>query len=104
MSWMQDRDLLVAETRALVIELGRARPSITPRSDVAAVYKFESAQGRSPLEPLQFERLEPLPTVNQRQEIANRLTTFSATQARFQREREAFSVAMLNKVRGGMPR
>jgi hypothetical protein len=101
---MEDRDLLVAETRALVMELGRARPSITPRSDVAAMYKFEPAQGPSPLEPLQFERTEPLPTVNQRQEIANRLTAFNATQARFQREREAYSVAMLNKVRSGMPR
>jgi hypothetical protein len=37
--------------------------------------------------------------VNQRQEIANRLTAFKATQARFQREREAFSVAMLNGAR-----
>jgi hypothetical protein len=101
MSWMEDRDLLVAETRALVMELGRARPSLANRSDVEAIYRFEPPQGSSPVEPLHFERIAPLLSVNQRDEIANRLAAFRATQVRFQREREAFSIAMLNKARVG---
>ena len=96
MSWMEDRELLVAETQALLSELARAKPGMATRSDVAPVHEFNAP---SWFEPLQFERLAPLPTVNQRQEIANRLTAFKATQARFQREREAFSVAMLNGAR-----
>jgi hypothetical protein len=101
MSWIEDRDLLLAETQALISELSGAKPSVATPPPVAPIYQFEPAQDPSPFEPLQFERIEPLPTVNQRQEIANRLTAFSATQARFQREREAYSVAILNKARAG---
>jgi hypothetical protein len=86
---------LLAETQALLSELARVKPGI----DVAPIHEVKAAPDPSRHEPLQFERLAPLPTVNQRQEIANRLTAFKATQARFQREREAFSVAMLNEAR-----
>jgi histone deacetylase complex regulatory component SIN3 len=106
MSWMEDRDLLLAETQMLISELAGAKPSMATRTPppVAAIYQSEPAQDPSPSEPLLFERIVPLPTVNQRQEIANRLAAFRATQARFQREREAYSVAILNKARAGTPR
>ena len=99
MSWMEDRDLLVAETQALVAELAGAKLGVATPSRVAAIYRFEPPQDSSPVQPLQFERIAPLPSVNQRDEIANRLAAFRATQVRFQREREAFSIAMLNKAR-----
>jgi hypothetical protein len=104
MSWMDDRDLLLAETQMLISELAGAKPGVAFPPPVAATYQFEPAQDPSPSQPLQFERMMPLPVVNQRQEIANRLAAFRATQARFQREREAYSVALLNKARAGTPR
>jgi hypothetical protein len=104
MSWMEDRDLLLAETQMLISELAGAKPSMATRPPVAPIYQFEPAQETRASEPLQFERITPLPTVNQRQEIASRLAAFKATQARFQREREAYSVALLNKARAGTPR
>jgi hypothetical protein len=104
MSWTEDRDLLLAETQMLISELAGAKPGVAIPPPVAATYQFEPAQDPSLSEPLQFERMEPLPTVNLRQEIASRLAAFRATQARFQREREAYSVAILNKARAGTPR
>jgi hypothetical protein len=98
MSWMEDRDLLLAETQKLLSALAPAKAGMTARSIVAPVHELRAAHDPSQFEPLQFERMMPLPTVNQRQEIVNRLAAFRATQARFQREREAFSAAMLNKV------
>ena len=104
MSWMEDRDLLLAETQMLIRELAGAKPRVATPSPVAAICHFEPAQDPSLFEPLQFERITPLPTLNLRQEIASRLAAFRATQARFQREREAYSVAILNKARAGTPR
>jgi hypothetical protein len=78
-----------------------SRLGVMTPSPVAAIYQFERAQDPGLFEPLQFERITPLPTVNQRQEIAIRLTAFRATQAKFQREREAYSVATLNRARAG---
>jgi len=101
MSWREDRDLLVAETQALVAELAGAKPGVATGTDIAPIHEVKAARDPSRYEPLQFERMTPLPTVNHPQEIANRLAAFRATQAKFQREREAFSVAMLNKTRAG---
>jgi hypothetical protein len=101
MSWMEDRDQLLAETQLLISELAAAGPGVATSPPVAAIFQFEPAQETRASEPLQFERMMPLPTVNQRQEIANRLAAFRATQARFQREREAYFVAILNKARAG---
>jgi hypothetical protein len=96
---MEDRDLFLAETQALLSELARAKPGLATRSDVAPVHEFKAARDPSRFEPLQFERMAPLPPVNHREEIANRLAAFRETQVRFQREREAFSAAILNKAR-----
>jgi hypothetical protein len=79
-----------------------AKPGVTTPSAAATIYYIEPAQDPSPSEPLQFER--PRQSVNERQEIAIRLAAFRATQAWFQREREAYSVGLLNKVRAGTPR
>jgi hypothetical protein len=97
---MEDRDLLLAETQALLSELARAKPGMATGPDVASFHEVEAEPERQ-FGPLQFERLTPLTTVNEREEIANRLAAFRATQARFQREREAFSMAMLSKARAG---
>jgi hypothetical protein len=103
MSWIEDRDLLLAETQMLIRELATAKSGVAP-SPVATIYQVEPVRDPILFEPLQFKRITPLPTVNQRQEIASRLAAFKATQARFQREREAYSVAILNKARAGTPR
>jgi hypothetical protein len=96
MSWMEDRDLLLAETQVLLSELARAKPGMATGPDVAPIHEFNAL---SQFEPLQFERMAPLSIVNHREEIANRLAAFRAIQVRFQREREAFSRAMLNEAR-----
>ncbi len=100
MSWIEDRDLLLLETQKLINELAGAKLGVA----IAPICQSEPAQDPSLCEPLQFKRMTPLPTVNQREEIASRLAAFKATQAGFQREREAYSAAILNKARAGTPR
>jgi hypothetical protein len=66
MSWIEDRDLLLLETQMLINELAEAKPGVATPPPVAAIYQFEPVPDPSPSEALQFERIAPLPTVNQR--------------------------------------
>jgi hypothetical protein len=52
MSWIEDRDLLLADTQMLISELAGAKPSMA----IAPIYQSEPAQDPSLSEPLQFER------------------------------------------------
>ncbi len=100
MGWMDDRDLLIAETLAFVKAV--ASPQIKPPEPAQIVPGEQIKQIlKAPpgnFEPPTFERIASLPPKNEREEIANRLASFKATQLRFQREREQFCSATLRDV------
>ena len=98
MGWMDDRDLLIAETLAFVKAV--AAPQIEP-SEPQQIVPVEEIKQAPPgnFEPPIFERIASLPSRNEREEIARRLASFKATQLRFQREREQYCSATLRDVR-----
>jgi hypothetical protein len=109
MGWKQDRDLLIAETLAFVKAVKGADAKapaplqIAPLEQIKQILKPETPSDRSEngdvsetssdLAPPKFERMSSLSPQNEREEIANRLATFKATQLKFQREREQYGSA-----------
>ncbi|MEH2568863.1 hypothetical protein [Bradyrhizobium sp. AZCC 2289] len=94
MGWMQDRDLLIAETLAFVKGVKGANAETTVPVQIAPIEEIEQiVQPEQPgsFDPPKFERMSPLPPRNEREEITARLASFKATQLRFQREREDYS-------------
>ena len=92
MGWMDDRDLLIAETLAFAKTVGVAQPKPPEPQHSVLVEEVEQILNASPstLEPPVFERIAPLPRRSEREEIASRLASFKSTQLKFQREREQF--------------
>ena len=105
MGWMQDRDLLIAETLAFVKSVKGAHAKaagplqIVPLEQIKQILKSEQPSDKSEtssdLAPPKFERMSSLPPRNEREEIVARLASFKATQLRFQREREQYGSATL---------
>ena len=123
MGWKQDRDLLIAETLAFVKAVKGADAEapaplqIVPLEQIKQILKPETPSDRSEtpgdasetsrdLAPLKFERMSSLSSGNEREEIANRLAMFKATQLKFQREREQFGSVTLRDAlnTAGAPR
>jgi hypothetical protein len=101
MGWMQDRDLLIAETLAFAKGVKGAHLKTTaPVKIVPSVEIEQLEQSERPdnLDPLKFERMSPLPPRNEREEIEARLASFKATQLKFQRERERYGSATLREA------
>ena len=76
MGWMQDRDLLIAETLAFVKQVKGDQPETTAPVRIVpieVVKQIEKPAQPSEFEPLKFERMAP------RVEIAARLASFKAT-------------------------
>jgi hypothetical protein len=100
MGWMDDRDLLIAETLAFVKAV--APPQIKPPepAQIVPVEQIKQILQAPPgdFEPPIFQRIVSLPSRNEREEIARRLASFKATQLRFQREREQYCSATLGDV------
>jgi hypothetical protein len=105
MGWMDDRDLLIAETLAFVKAV--AAPQIEPQEPLQIVPVEQIKQIlKAPtgnFEPPIFERIVSLPPRNEREEIASRLASFKATQLRFQREREQYCSTTLRDAIDGPP-
>jgi len=97
MGWMQDRDLLIAETLAFVKGVRGAHAELTAPTQIVPIEESEQIGHSEPaeLDPPKFERMSPLPAKNEREEIAARLASFKATQLRFQRERERYGSTTL---------
>jgi len=116
MVWMQDRDLLIAETLAFVKEVKGAHAEapeplqIVPIEQIKQTLKSEQPSDASEtstvLTPPKFELMSSLPPRNEREEIARRLASFKATQLKFQREREQYGSATLSDAlnAAGAPR
>ena len=96
MGWMHERDLLVAEALALVKQVkgAQSKATVPPTENLPIEIKMPGQP--SEFEPLKFEQMASVPHRNEREEIANRLASFKATQLRFQREREQYGSATLS--------
>ena len=112
MGWMQDRDLLIAETLAFVNAVKGADAEIPellqaeipePLQIVPVVQAEQSLPSEPPSDfnPPKFDQVVSLPPRNEREEIASRLASFKATQLKFQREREQYSSTTLNEALNG---
>ena len=100
MGWMQDRDLLIAETLAFVKAVKGADAELPEPLQIVPIVQTEQSLRSEPpsdFNPPKFDRVVSLPK-NEREEIASRLASFKATQLKFQREREQYSSTTLNEA------
>jgi hypothetical protein len=114
-SWMQERDLLIAQTMAFVEEVAAAAPirdrppniSVTPTSveqETVAAPTDDLLNAEQPIEvelvaaPPQVARLIARSAVDEREEILNRVASFKAHQARFLQDRDEFFRAAMTRI------
>jgi len=101
MGWMQDRDLLIAETLAFAKAVKGGHAETTAPVQTVPIVEFKPIQQTEQLgnfDPPKFERMSSLPPRNEREEIVARLASFKATQSRFQREREQYGSTTLREA------
>ena len=99
--WMQDRDLLIAETLAFVKAVKGADAELPEPLQIVPIVQTEQSLRSEPpsdFNPPKFDRVVSLPPKNEREEIASRLASFKATQLKFQREREQYGSTPLNEA------
>ena len=132
MQWMRERDLLIAQTMAFVQsvtgKMPEAEETVTTSVTVLSLETSESAHATAPLpdiaallamtgavvEPQRPAPQKPVPIARPdlrddfQSEIKARVANFRAHQERFNREREAYCSATMDKVHaalreGGQP-
>jgi hypothetical protein len=101
MKWVEERDLLIAQTMTFVQSIAGKRPDGEARIDFAPVDQI--ARVARPVEIVRAERPMPMPRGGFREEIEGRVAAFRAHQQLFIRERDAYCKAVLTKVRASMP-
>jgi hypothetical protein len=100
MKWVEERDLLIAQTMTFVQSVtgknpdGEARIEFAPLDQIAKVAR--------PVEIIQARPM-PMPRSGFREEIEGRVAAFRAHQQLFIRERDAYCKAVLTKVRASIP-
>jgi hypothetical protein len=100
MSWKQERDLLIAQTMAFV-------QSVTGKTSDVSARPGVGLASLSPVQPSMVERpadvlparLSPLSHSDLRDEIRRRVEAFRARQQVFDRDRDEYCNAMMEKVR-----
>jgi hypothetical protein len=123
MKWIEERDALIARTKAFVQSVAGGRPEIAPAPPV--LNRVEPARTENPVftalpapaepstlfepvverllaRPLEALPARVLPQSEARKEIQNRVAAFQAHQHRFHREREAYFKSVLIKVRSAI--
>ena len=101
MMWVEERDLLIAQTMTFVQSIAGKRPDGEARIDFTPVDQI--ARVPRPVEIVQAARPMPIPRGGFREEIESRVAAFRAHQQLFIRERDAYCKAVLTKVRASMP-
>jgi hypothetical protein len=109
MKWVEERDLLIAQTKAFVESVTGKTPELEPIPDaklgIAATpveaKEVRAAETAAPPKDVQVDIHVPQTSVptGVRAEIQARLANFRAHQERFRREREQYFSATLAKVR-----
>ena len=117
MKWMQERDLLIAQTMAFVQSVTGRKPEadVFARADLPTVtptrlpdVEAMLAEGISPAEapkPVPSATLPPLRPARRSEyqsEIQARVEKFRAHQAKFNREREAYCSATMAKMQASL--
>jgi hypothetical protein len=101
MKWVEERDLLIAQTMTFVQSITGKKPEGEARIEFASVDQIESVA--RPIEIVQTARPMSMPRSGFREEIEGRVAAFRAHQQLFHRERDAYCKAVLTKVRASMP-
>jgi hypothetical protein len=101
MNWVEERDLLIAQTMTFVQSITGKKPEGEARIALASVDQIERVA--RPIEIVQAARPKPMPRSGFREEIEGRVAAFRAHQQLFHRERDAYCKAVLTKVRASMP-
>jgi hypothetical protein len=105
MKWVEERDLLIAQTMTFVQSITGKKPDgegrTESRIEFAPVDQIEKVA--RPIEIVQVARPMPIPRGGVREEIEGRVAAFRAHQQLFHRERDAYCKAVLTKVRASMP-
>ena len=101
MKWVEERDLLIAQTITFVQSVTGKNPDGEARIELAPVDQL--ARIARPLEIIQARPSIPMPRSGFREEIEGRVAAFRAHQQLLIREREAYCKAVLTKVRASMP-
>ena len=106
-SWMEERDLLIAQTMAFLEDVAAAvpiraePPTVAAKSLVAA--PIENAERPIEVEPVAVSpqpiaRLIPHSALGERAEILKRVTSFKDHQARFLQDRDTFFRAAMTRI------
>jgi hypothetical protein len=103
-SWMEERDLLIAQTMVFVEEVAASRPSrVEPQIIAAPPDQVQKEEQPIPVEPERVEvPAEPIatlrPRIDERAEILKRVASFKAHQARLSQDREQFFHSVMAKI------
>ena len=103
-SWMEERDLLIAQTMAFVEGVAASTPSpVEPQIIAAPIDLVQNTE-----QPVQLERerveapAEPIatlgPRMDERAEIQKRVASFRAHQVRLIQDRDQFFRSMMTKI------
>jgi hypothetical protein len=101
MKWVEERDLLIAQTMTFVQSVTGKKPEGEARIELAPVDQI--ARVARPIEIVPSARPMLMPRSGFREEIEGRVAAFRAHQQLFIREREAYCKAVLTKVRASIP-
>ena len=101
MKWVEERDLLIAQTITFVQSVTGKNPDGEARIERAPVDQI--ARVPRPIEIVPAARPIPKPRSAFREEIEGRVAAFRAHQQLLIRERDAYCKAVLTKVRASMP-
>jgi hypothetical protein len=97
MNWMQDRDLLIAQTMAFVHTVtGKKAEAGAP---IEAARVDQAAEAARPVDTTQIARPAPARYGELREEIQGRVAAFRAHQEVFLRERDRYCNSVLTRVR-----
>lgn len=110
MNWAKERDLLISQTMAFVQSVGlpAREPEVRPKARLELVPAEQAPAARTPAKVDAVERRAegllmnsplPLPRIGMREEIQGRVAAFRAHQELFNRERDSYFHAVLNKAR-----
>jgi hypothetical protein len=103
-SWMEERDLFIAQTMAFVEEVAASTPTpVAPQIVAAPIDQVQNAEKPIPVEAERVEApAEPIatlrPRIDERAEIQKRVASFRAHQVRLIQDRDQFFRSVMTKI------
>jgi hypothetical protein len=104
-SWMEERDLFVAQTMAFVDGVAASQPTpVQPQIAAPPTVQVGNAEQPIPAAPERVEAqqavatLKPPPAVDERAEIQKRVASFKAHQMRLMQDRDRFFHSVMTEI------